>query len=79
MTGKHLTHVLYGPPDRDGPFDERTRYLYDGVLKPVIWSGLLTESIPETRLLSERTYSKTPLWDRYHDLDDKPARSVIRH
>ena len=79
MTGKYLTHVLYGPPDLDGPFDERPSRLYDGVLKPLVWSGLLTESIPEVQLLSERTYSKTPLWDRYLDLDDKPARSVVRH
>ena len=79
VTGEYLTHVLYGPPDRDGPFDERTSYLYNGVLTPLIWSGLLTESIPEARLLSERTYSRTPLWDRYLDLDDKPARNVARH
>ncbi len=79
VTGKYLTHVLYGPPDRDGPFDERTSYLYDGVLKPLIWSGLLAESIPDVRLLAERTYSKTPLWDRYLGLDDKPARYVVRH
>lgn len=79
VTGKYLTHVLYGLPDRDGRFDERTSYLHDGVLKPLVWSGLLTESIPEVRLLSERTYSKTPLWDRYLDLDDKPARDVARH
>ena len=79
VTGKYLTHVLYGPPDQASPFDERASYLYDGVLKPLVWSGLLTESIPEVRLLSERTYSKTPLWERYLNLDDKPSRNVVRH
>ncbi len=79
VTGKYLTHVLYGPPDHVGPFDERTSRLYEGVLKPLIWSGLLTESIPEVRLLAERTYSKTPLWNRYLDLDEKPPRSMARH
>lgn len=79
VTGKYLTHVLYGPPELETQFDLRTHRLYDGVLKPLIWAGLLSETIPDVRLIAERTYNKTPLWDRYLRFDDRPIRRAAIH
>ncbi|MGI3212637.1 hypothetical protein ACROSR_16170 [Roseovarius tibetensis] len=79
VSGKDLTEVLYGPSESDGPFDPRTSALYDGVLKPLVWAGLLDENRQLGRKLSERVYTVTSLWNRYLQLDPKPVRLRVVH
>lgn len=79
VSGATLTEVLYGPGDKDRAFDPRTSGLYDGVLKPLVWCGLLVENMDLGRKLSERVYTATPLWGRYLKLDPKPPRLWAVH
>lgn len=79
VTGQYLTHVLYGPPDEPTEFDMRTHSLYDGVLKPLVWSGLLSEDFSAGRKISGRVYCKTQLWDRYLELDEKGSKLRVVH
>lgn len=71
-----LTETLYGPAQTDGPYDPRMSALYDGVLKPLVWAGLLHENMDLGRALGDRVYVLTPLWRRYLELD--PKRPLLR-
>ena len=77
--GKTLTEVLFGPDQSAGPYDLRTSALYDGVLKPLIWAGLLDENLDLGRKLADRVFTITPLWRRYLELDPKPPRLRLVH
>ena len=79
ISGKSLTETLYGPREDDGPFDPRTSRLYDGVLRPLVWTGLLNENTDLGRMLSDRTYTVTPLWKRYLRLDLKTPHLRVVH
>lgn len=72
ISGKDLTETLYGAGDDAMPFDPRTSALREGVLKPLIWLGLLEEHIGQSRKLADRVYVTTRLWGRYLALDPKP-------
>lgn len=79
ISGKDLTDVLYGPLEVTHPYDPRTSALYDGVLVPLVWTGLLREDMSQGRKLSERIYMITPLWRRYLELDPKRPRLRVVH
>jgi hypothetical protein len=79
VSGKELTEVLYGPDPTGNTFDPRTSALYDGVLKPLVWAGLLQENRDLGRKLTERVYTTTPLWHRYLKLDVKKPRLHVVH
>jgi DNA-binding PadR family transcriptional regulator len=79
VSGKELTEVLYGPDPTGNIFDPRTSALYDGVLKPLVWAGLLQENRDLGRKLTERVYTTTPLWHRYLKLDVKKPRLHVVH
>ena len=74
-----ITEIFYGPASVDTVFDARPGGIYDGVLKPLVWCGLLTENMDFGRKLSERVYTKTPLWNRYLKLDPKLPRLRVVH
>jgi hypothetical protein len=74
VTGRALTETFYGPVDPAYPYDPKVGALYSGVLKPLIWTGLLTEDMPNGRKIGDRVYTVTPLWKRYLELDPKPPR-----
>jgi len=79
VSGKVLTEVFYGPDTIGNIYDPRTSALYDGVLKPLVWAGLLNENKDLGRKLSERVYTTTPLWHRYLELDAKKTRLRVVH
>lgn len=79
ISGKALTETLYGPALDDQSYDSRTSALYDGVLQPMVWAGLLDENKDLGRKLAERVYTVTPLWQRYLELDAKKPRLRIVH
>jgi len=70
-SGKKITEALYGPAKDENDFDPRTSDLYYGVLRPLIWCGMLNEHMDAGRKLTQRMYTKTLLWDRYFKLDPK--------
>ena len=70
-SGKKITEALYGPAKDVNDFDPRTSDLYYGVLRPLIWCGMLNEHMDTGRKLTQRMYTKTLLWDRYFKLDPK--------
>ncbi|CUX80031.1 MAG: hypothetical protein HLUCCA05_14500 [Roseibaca calidilacus] len=74
IAGRALTEVFYGPADPAQVYDPRMGDLYSGVLKPLVWSGLLSEDMTDGRKLVDRIYATTPLWSRYLELDPKPPR-----
>ncbi|MGL4414716.1 hypothetical protein [Roseinatronobacter monicus] len=79
ISGEDLTKALYGPLEIGQAFDPRTSALYDGVLTPLVWTGLLQEDMSQGRKLSERVYIITPLWRRYLELDPKKPRLRVVH
>lgn len=74
ITARALTEVFYGPTDPAQIYDPRIGDLYGGVLKPLVWSGLLSEDMTGGRKIADRVYSITPLWTRYLALNSKPPR-----
>ena len=74
ITARALTEVFYGPSDPALVYDPRVGDLYSGVLKPLVWSGLLSENMTGGRKLVDRVYATTPLWSRYLELDPIPPR-----
>ena len=74
VTGRALTETFYGPVDPTHPYDPKVGALYSGVLKPLVWTGLLQEDMPDGRKIGDRIYTVTPLWKRYLELDQKPPR-----
>jgi hypothetical protein len=77
VTGRALTEAFYGPVDPTHPYDPKVGAVYSGVLKPLVWSGLLREDMPDGRKVGDRVYTLTPLWKRYLELDQKPPRLRI--
>lgn len=78
-SGKQITKVLFGPAKDANDFDPCTSDLYYGVLKPLMWCGFLSENMDMGRKLIQRVYTKTPLWQRYFELDPKKPRLRIVH
>ena len=79
ISGQDLTAVLFGPLEVGHAFDPRTSALYNGVLTPLVWTGLLQEDMSQGRKLSDRIYMITPLWRRYLELDPKQPRLRVVH
>lgn len=78
-TGQNITEVLYGKEDEPNEFDPRTSALYYGVIKPLMWCGMLEEHIDNGRKLVDRVYTKTPLWKQYFQLDPKKPMLRVVH
>lgn len=78
-SGRQITEVFYGAEDEPNEFDPRTSALYEGVLKPLMYCGLLEENRDSRRKLVDRVYRKTPLWTRYLKLDEKPPMLRVVH
>jgi hypothetical protein len=78
-SGKQITEALYGVAEVENEFDPRTSDLYNGVLKPLLWCGLLQENMDISRKLTQRVYTKTPLWGRYLQLDPKKPMLRVVH
>jgi len=75
-TGCDLRTVFYGPPEPG--YDGVQSDLRNGVLLPLLWVGLMEEHFDNGRRLEDRTYSQTPLWSKYLELDDKgPMLRVV--
>jgi hypothetical protein len=69
ICGVDLRAVLYGAPESG--FDREQSRLYDGVMLPLMWVGLLNEHFYNGRKLTDRIYIHTLLWQKYLELDDK--------
>lgn len=69
ISGVDLRTVLYGAPELG--YDREQSRLYDGVLRPLMWVGLLDEHFDNGRKLTDRIYTHTQLWQKYLQLDDK--------
>lgn len=78
-SGRHLTETFYGAEDEPNEFDPRTSRFHSSVLEPLIFCGLLDESRENGRKLTERVYSKSQLWQRYLQLDEKPPMLRVVH
>ena len=79
VSGQKITETFYGPAPVNMAYDLRTSTLYDRVLMPLVWCGLLTENMDIGRILSERVYTKTALWGSYLKLDPKQPKLRIVH
>ena len=78
-SGRHLTETFYGAEDEPNEFDPRTSRFHTHVLEPLIYCGLLDENRNNGRKLTERIYTKTKLWQRYLQLDEKPPMLRVVH
>ena len=78
ISGRDLTDTLYGVEPEPSEFDIRTSRLYDGVLQPLMYCGLIEENKSQGIKLVDRVYSHTRLWKRYLRLDErKPDLRIV--
>ncbi len=68
-SGAHLRQVIYGQPDPGLVIDDAARNLYLQVLRPLCWTGLLTEEKSGNGGIAESLFQKTPLWRSAVKLD----------
>ncbi|WP_168796823.1 hypothetical protein [Phaeovulum veldkampii] len=61
ITARALTEVFYGPSDPGQVYDPRVGDLYGGILKPLVWSGLLSEDMTGGRKIADRVYDHAAL------------------
>jgi len=76
-----LRRVLYGPkPNDQEQFDIVPHILFERVLRPLCWAGLLCEHRRGHGFLKDRVYIKTPLWKSALKLETDPMVSqAVRH
>ena len=78
-SSKELSEIFsWGEGESDVSHRGTTR-LYDGLLKPLMYCGLLEENRCNGYLLVERIYRKTELWSAYLQLDEKPPKLASVH
>jgi hypothetical protein len=77
-SGAQLTAAIYDDEEPVSEFDRRTDGLYDGILVPLMYCGLLEEHRDHGPKLVQRVYRTTLLWKRYLKLDGKqPLLRVV--
>ncbi len=63
VTGSALRETLFGLPDPAGAYDRVPGMIWNQVLRPLCWVGLLEESATsEHAHFEDRRYVTTPLW-----------------
>lgn len=66
VTAAELVKIFYGLEPSSDHFDREYHahksYLHSRVLRPLSWIGFLEETKQGSDLLSERVYTKSPLW-----------------
>ena len=73
--------ILYGPRSEDkGKVNLVSHILYSHILRPLCWTGLLSEHKSGHGYLRDRIYLKTPLWKAALKLETDPMVSkAVRH
>lgn len=80
ISADEFARTLYGPKPDEGTFDHIPLTLFSQVLRPLVWTGLLSEHKSGQGFVSDRAYLKTPLWKAALKLEtDAMVSRAVRH
>ena len=79
ITGRDIDRVFYGTHAK-AQYNRDLASLYAQVLRPLIWTGLLTEHRNKGEWVEDAVFTKTPLWCAALRLDtDDMVKPAMRH
>ena len=75
-----FAQTLYVRKSEDETFDPVPHILFSHVLRPLVWTGLLSEHKSGHGFVRDRVYLKTPLWKAALKLEtDAVVSRAVRH
>ena len=80
ISADEFAQSFYGRKSEEGAFDPVPHILFSHVLRPLVWTGLLSEHKSGQGFVRDRAYLKTPLWKATLKLEtDAMVSRAVRH